>query len=430
MLSNLRLKNFKVFKDQEIDFREGTTAVVGPNGSGKTTILEAIEFALFKRVTRKEKTLKSAEELIRHGDKKSKVELEFIAPINRRKYRVIREIMIGKTTADLFEDGRHETVVSGVTRVDEEIEKLLGMDRHTFSVLTYVRQGEIDRLSRLSPSKRKPDLLRMMGFGVYDDISSDVGKEISGIKKDLKIIEDSRKRLEEMQKQLPSIEEVQRALEILQQIESSREIQVDVSSIKLILDKINSSLKRIHSELDAPNLLDRPKELDERNRIAEVLKRIIDTIPGIAEDQLRPHIRREARKIFRSIFGDRYSDLLVDDNYNITLYDLQGNKVSLMAASGGEDVCVNFALRIAVNTTLQKHSVSTPPPNLIILDEPGAGLDAQRRRWLPDAIKGLKAVNQILVVTHMQELRDATSQVISLTPQGKGRQPKVEIEAE
>jgi DNA repair exonuclease SbcCD ATPase subunit len=430
MLSNLRLKNFKVFKDQEIEFHEGTTAVVGPNGSGKTTILEAIEFALFKRVTRKEKTLKSAEDLIRHGDKKSKVELEFIAPINRRNYRVVRQIMIGKTTAELFEGKNREPVASGVTRVDEEIEKLLGLDRHAFSALTYVRQGEIDRLSRLTPSKRKTDLLRMMGFGVYDDVSSDVGKEIREIKKDLGIIEESRKRLEGMQKHLPSLEEVERALETLQQIESLKEIDIDVKSIRLILEKVNTSLQEIRSELNAPDLSDRPRELDKRSKIAEVLKRIIDNIPGIAEDQLRPHIRREAREIFRSIFGDRYSDLLVDDNYDVTLYDLQGNKVSLMAASGGEDVCVNFALRVAVNTALQKHSVSTPPPNLIILDEPGAGLDSQRRRWLPDAIRGLKSVNQILVVTHMQELKDATSQVISLTPQGKGRQPIVETEHE
>lgn len=147
----------------------------------------------------------------------------------------------------------------------------------------------------------------------------------------------------------------------------------------------------------------------------------------MAENQLRPHIRTEARSIFREIFGDRYSDLVIDDDFEISLFNLQGNKVPLKSASGGEDVCVNFALRVAVNTALQKYSTSTTPPDLIILDELGAGLDEQRRRWLPEAIAGLEIVDQIIVVTHMEELKGSTNQVISLIPQGKGRQPLVEF---
>jgi len=427
MLHSLRLLDFKVFKDQEFVFQDGTTAIVGPNGSGKTTLLEAIEFSLFKRVTRKEKTLKSAEDLIRHGCKKAKVELEFTAPINRRKYRVVRSILQNKTTADIYEIGRKDPEFSGVTKVDDQIEKLLGMDRHAFSALTYVRQGEIDRLSRLTPGKRKTDLLSMMGLGVYEDISSDVSKKINEVKRDIKKIEDTRKRLDAIQSQLPSQKDIEQALLTLKELESVQALEVDLNSIRIILEKVNTSLLEIHSELNSSELSERPQELQEENRVAESLRRVIEAIPGIAEDQLRPHIRREAREIFRSIFGDRYSDLLIDDDYDVSLYDLQGNKVSLQAASGGEDVCVNFALRVAVNTALQKHSVTGPPPNLIILDEPGAGLDAQRRRWLPDAIRGLTSVSQIIVVTHMEELRDSTDHVVSLIPQGKGRQPLVEV---
>ena len=184
----------------------------------------------------------------------------------------------------------------------------------------------------------------------------------------------------------------------------------------------------LSTELTSENLIKRPKELEEEYTIADHLESILGAIPNIAESQLRPHIRTEARTIFREIFGDRYSDLAIDDKYEISLYDLQGNRVPLKAASGGEDVCVNFALRVAVNTALQKHSISGPPPGLIILDEPGAGLDEQRRRWLPDAIAGLDVVKQVIVVTHMEELKGSTDHLIVLIPQGKGRQPIVEIQ--
>jgi len=103
------------------------------------------------------------------------------------------------------------------------------------------------------------------------------------------------------------------------------------------------------------------------------------------------------------------------------------NKGPLKSASGEEAVCVNFALRVAVNTALQKYSTTTTPPNLIILDELGAGLNEQRRRWLPEAIAGLEILDQVIIVTHMEELKGSTNQVISLTSQGKGRQPLVEF---
>ena len=85
--------DFKVFEDQVIDFNQGTTAIVGPNGSGKTTILEAIEFALFRSVTRKEKAIRKVEEVIRHNSKKAVVELTFIAPVNRKVQQMQTSIL-------------------------------------------------------------------------------------------------------------------------------------------------------------------------------------------------------------------------------------------------------------------------------------------------------------------------------------------------
>jgi exonuclease SbcC len=141
LIDRIDLRNFKVYKDQEFILNPGTTAIVGPNGSGKTSILEAIEFALFRRVTRKEKKVPSLEDLINHSGKKAIVELDFTAPINRREYRVIRQIHPGKksakTTADLFLKGERKPETSGPVRVDEQIVELIGMDRHAFSTLTY-----------------------------------------------------------------------------------------------------------------------------------------------------------------------------------------------------------------------------------------------------------------------------------------------------
>jgi len=432
MIGRISLRNFKVYKDQEFILHPGSTAIVGPNGSGKTSILEAIEFGLFRRVTRKEKKVPSLEDLINHNGNKAIVELDFTAPINRREYTVKRQIHPGKksaeTTADLFLKGEREPETSGPSSVDKHIVELLGMDRHAFSALTYVRQGEIDRLSRLSPRERRADLYSMMGLAIYDKQSSKIGKDMRQTKKEIGNLTETRERLEAISEHLPSKKEVDKALKALSKITEASGESAGIKSIKQLIEKIQSSLDTIESQLTSAEISEKPEELKRESEIAKHLRSILDTIPDVAENQLRPHIRTEARQLFREIFGDRYSDLVIDDDYEISLYDLQGNKVSLMAASGGEDVCVNFSLRVAVNTALQKHSVSGPPPGLLILDEPGAGLDEQRRRWLPEAIAGLDIVNQVIVVTHMQELKGSTEHIISLMPQGKGRQPIVELQ--
>jgi DNA repair exonuclease SbcCD ATPase subunit len=426
MLSRLYLKNFKVFEEQELEFGPGSIAIVGPNGSGKTSILESIEFALFKQVTRKEKTISKVEELIRHGQSKAKVELVFVSPVNRREYLISRTIHPKGTNADLFIVGESEPVATGPQKVDAEIIQLLGMDRHAFSALTYVRQGEIDRLSRLAPKGRRSDLYSMMGLGVYDKTQDLVKKKGRDLSKMMSSIEQSKERLESIKSHLPERESIDKALSIIESLETSYP-KGDLDLVTKVLESISESLSQIQEQLDSKELSEQYEEYKEQSGIADMLQKILDAIPDIAESQLRPHIRHEAREIFRGIFGDRYSDLLIDDDYSVSLFDLRGNKVPLSAASGGEDVCVNFALRVAVNTALQKHSISTPPPGLIILDEPGAGLDSRRRRWLPEAVASLKSVEQVIVVTHMDELRESAQRVISLTPQGKDRQPLVEL---
>lgn len=430
MIRKLRLLDFKVFHDQDFEFKPGTTAIVGPNGSGKTTILEAIEFALFRSVTRKEKAVKSFEDLIRHSRRKAEIELEFTAPINRKEYRVVRTIHPKgtKTSADLHLGNKHKPEVSEPARVDKEIVKLLGMNRHAFSALTYVRQGEIFKLSRDTPAKRRSGLYSMMGLDIYDKRRKTVHEEVKDMKDEMEIIELSKQRLQSIREYLPGREELDSAMGAIEKVEKDIGARKEFDQLKLIVDKVNHSLKAVDEELSSPKLSRRPTEIKEETEIAEHLKSLLATIPQVAETQLRPHIRTEARTIFREIFGDRYSDLVIDDDFEISLYDLQGNRVPLKSASGGEDVCVNFALRVAVNTALQKHSTSTTPPGLIILDEPGSGLDEQRRRWLPEAIAGLDVVDQVIVVTHMEELKGSTNQIISLIPQGKGRQPLVEVD--
>ena len=75
-LKKLRLKDFKSYQDQSIEFMVGRNVINGPNGAGKTTILSAILYALLGRVQRLQKMVPK-KELVRGGTKSFTVELEF-----------------------------------------------------------------------------------------------------------------------------------------------------------------------------------------------------------------------------------------------------------------------------------------------------------------------------------------------------------------
>ncbi len=50
MILEIRLKNFRQYRDQTLRFKEGLNLITGANNAGKSTICYAIEYVLFGRV--------------------------------------------------------------------------------------------------------------------------------------------------------------------------------------------------------------------------------------------------------------------------------------------------------------------------------------------------------------------------------------------
>ena len=84
IFTKLKLINFKSHENTTINFDKGISVIVGENGAGKSTILEAISFALFKQYT-----AKKIDDLVRNNAESMTVELEFSS--NNREYRIVRD---------------------------------------------------------------------------------------------------------------------------------------------------------------------------------------------------------------------------------------------------------------------------------------------------------------------------------------------------
>src|SRR3989338_8239625 len=103
ILRSLALYNIRSYTDVKLDFPLGSTLLAGDIGSGKSTVLMAIDFALFG-VRRGEI---SGSDLLRHGKKSGYVRLEF--EIDERLFTIQRSLdrkkNINQTTGTLVVDG-------------------------------------------------------------------------------------------------------------------------------------------------------------------------------------------------------------------------------------------------------------------------------------------------------------------------------------
>jgi len=173
-IEKLHLRNFLSHEENEITFDDGITMIIGHNGAGKSSIADAIRFALFgeKRGTRKEDHI---EDMIKKGKHEASVSMVFRSGMDR--YRVIRLISQKKSDNYATLEKNDLKVADTVTGVNQEIEDIIGISRDVFMNSIFVRQGEMDSLISEDASRRKDTFSRLLGL---DRISrtADVLKDI------------------------------------------------------------------------------------------------------------------------------------------------------------------------------------------------------------------------------------------------------------
>ncbi len=154
-LLQLRLENFRQHRDSCITFSDGMTAVVGANGTGKTTLLEAVTFALY-------------------GEQRDNLENIKFFWSDGKRYAATLQFEFGGTVyevcrthvdAHLRTLGDNAfTLASSKTDVKRACEKLLGLNYEQFINSFCAEQKNLGFLNFKTNSAQQDEVARMLGF--------------------------------------------------------------------------------------------------------------------------------------------------------------------------------------------------------------------------------------------------------------------------
>ena len=149
---------------QEIDFTElgavGLYLITGETGSGKTTIFDAISFALFGKASG---TARDDYSMLRSdfATEKAKtfVELDFVSGSSR--YSIRRAIKkTGQDAVLILPDG---TSISGDRNIKPKITEIIGLDRDQFAQIVMIAQNDFLRFLQSNTDERLKILRRIFG---------------------------------------------------------------------------------------------------------------------------------------------------------------------------------------------------------------------------------------------------------------------------
>lgn len=166
-LISLQLQDFKSYDDAQIEFAEGTNAIVGHNGAGKSSILEALGFALFGY--RPEGINQG--DLVREGANSATVTVTFASSRDERAYQVIRRVG-SSNRYEIFDPELGIRVCNGTDDVQDFLREHMGIDPEVkladfFANAVGVPQGSFTSAFLLTPANRRTvfdPLLRVEEF--------------------------------------------------------------------------------------------------------------------------------------------------------------------------------------------------------------------------------------------------------------------------
>ncbi len=220
----LELAGFGSFRDETVFDFDGIDffALVGPTGNGKSTVIDAIGFALYGKVPRHDDR-STASSVVSLGAIEARVRLTFDAGGTR--YIAVRTIKIrnDKPKQDVrLETADGTAIAAQVREFNEAIEGILGMPFEDFTRCVALPQGEFQKFLHEEPRQRRAVLVRLLNLGSYESLGKRARERARDLETTVNVLQQQRDQARE---------EVADCAALQQRRDSLRALQAQVAEV-------------------------------------------------------------------------------------------------------------------------------------------------------------------------------------------------------
>ena len=304
VLKSVELENWKAFTNATLTIsEEGVTGIVGSNGGGKSSFVDAILWCLFNH-TPKDVTkagLRRRKSDLAKDTTSVKVTFKYFG----KTYEVYRQ-MVKKnstTTGTIFIDGENALKESGRS-VEAMVVSSIHMDVHGFKTAILVAQKELDSLVDLTASNRRASIEKLAGIEEMNVAIANARKQSNDLSKEVKVMPGSVEELTDAQDALESVIEEREEVE-----ESLKTSLIGVTTSKEKLDNQVVSYQNHSQKLQEANDVNSRYQslLTNYNHNADNIGQMTDTIKGIIESfsDVDPTKREEYRARYKEVSAER-----------------------------------------------------------------------------------------------------------------------------
>jgi len=177
----------------------------------------------------------------------------------------------------------------------------------------------------------------------------------------------------------------------------------------LILQQIKTFEKNIDDQQRLVKKLE--SERNDAHRL-NMLSEVMDSYRTYLISQIRPTLSSHASELFDELTDGKYTQIELDEDYNLLVYD-RGLPYTIERFSGGEEDLANLCIRLAISEIITERAGSVF--QFIILDEIFGSQDQIRKQNIIKALNSFSSkFRQIFLITHVEDIKHFTEHTMTV----------------